>query len=116
MGLDFNNNEIEPHKKRKVSYKKINNLHKFVAQQCMSNLVVGYFNGRIELGDRSLGNRSIIANPLNKDIKIKLINQLNIEKVASFTPSVKVDDLENILIQKVIRQIIIWRVFEVKKI
>ena len=96
IGLDFNDKEIEVAiKKRKISYKKINNLHKFVAQQCMSNLVVGYFNGRIEFGDRSLGNRSIIANPISKDIKNKINKSVKYrESYRPFAPSVKVDDLE----------------------
>ena len=96
IGLNFNNKEIEfAIKKRKISYTKINNIHKFVAQQCMSNLVVGYFNGKIEFGDRSLGNRSIIANPLNKDIKNKINKSVKYrESYRPFAPSVKVDDLE----------------------
>ena len=96
MGLDFKNKEIElAIKKRKISYKKIDNLHKFVAEQCISNFVVGYFNGRIEFGDRSLGNRSIIANPLNKFIKDKINKSVKYrESYRPFAPSVKVDNLE----------------------
>ena len=61
----------------------------------MSNLVVGYFNGKLEFGDRSLGNRSIIANPLNKDIKNKINKSVKYrESYRPFAPSVKVDDLD----------------------
>ena len=33
------------------------------------NKIVGYFNGRMEFGARALGNRSILANPCNPNIK-----------------------------------------------
>ena len=61
----------------------------------MSNLVVGYFNGKLEFGDRSLGNRSIIANPLNKDIKNAINKSVKYrESYRPFAPSIKVDDLD----------------------
>mgnify|MGYP000079305851 CR=1 FL=1 len=96
VGSEFTYKEIEiAIKKRKISFKKITNFHKFVAKQCMSNLVVGYFNGKLEFGDRSLGNRSIIANPLNKDIKNAINKSVKYrESYRPFAPSIKVDDLD----------------------
>ena len=35
--------------------------------------IIGFFNGRSEFGPRSLGNRSIIADPRNSDAQKKLI-------------------------------------------
>ncbi len=46
-----------------------------VAQLLAKNNVVGRFSGRAEWGARSLGNRSILANPASRD-NVKLINEM----------------------------------------
>lgn len=45
-----------------------------VAALLAENRVVGWFQGRLEVGPRALGNRSILANPANPDAK-DLINR-----------------------------------------
>ena len=40
-----------------------------VARDLAGNKIVGWFQGRFEIGPRALGNRSILASPLNPDIK-----------------------------------------------
>jgi carbamoyltransferase len=45
------------------------NAYNFTAQQLMENKIVAWFQGRMEFGPRALGNRSILANPMNKDMK-----------------------------------------------
>lgn len=39
------------------------------AQMIADNLIVGWFQGRMEFGPRALGSRSILANPCNPDMK-----------------------------------------------
>jgi len=39
------------------------------SQKIVNNKVIGWFQGRSEMGPRALGNRSILANPSNKDMK-----------------------------------------------
>ena len=44
-------------------------IYKLTAEIISKNLIVGWFKGRMEWGPRALGNRSILANPMEKDIK-----------------------------------------------
>jgi len=53
--------------KEKVNYKE-------VAQAIADGKIVGWFQGKSESGNRALGNRSILADPRNPDIK-DIINQ-----------------------------------------
>ncbi len=44
-------------------------LFRFVANEICLNKIVGWFQGRMEFGPRALGNRSILANPCDPNIK-----------------------------------------------
>ena len=57
---------------------------KEVAQAIADGKVVGWFQGKSESGNRALGNRSILADPRNPDIK-DIINT-NIKKREDFRP------------------------------
>ena len=46
-----------------------NELFDLIAKHISKGLVVGYFNGKMEWGPRSLGNRSILADPRDPNIK-----------------------------------------------
>ena len=62
-------------KEYKIVSEKINDedqLAKLIAYEISQNNVIGIFNGRAEFGPRSLGNRSIIADPRIKNIKEKV--------------------------------------------
>jgi Predicted carbamoyl transferase, NodU family len=50
----------------------------------INNGVIGWFQGKMEFGPRALGNRSILADPRNKNIK-ELINK-KIKRRESFRP------------------------------
>ena len=52
---------------------------KFIAKQISIGKVIGRCSGRGEYGPRALGNRSIIANPLVKDIKNILNRKIKFE-------------------------------------
>jgi carbamoyltransferase len=63
-------------------------IHKAVAI-LLSGGIIGWFQGRAEFGPRSLGNRSILANPLNPGIKDTLnVAIKNREKFRPFALSV----------------------------
>ena len=55
-----------------------------IAGRLAKNEIVGWFQGRVEFGNRALGNRSILANPCNPDIK-ELLNS-KVKKRESFRP------------------------------
>ena len=58
-------------KERQIAYTKPADLPGTIADYLVQNRVVGFFQGRMELGPRALGSRSILMSPLkaeNKDI------------------------------------------------
>ena len=71
-GPEFSDAEIEGFlKERKLNYEKHNNISEIAAHLLAENKIVAWFQGRMEAGPRSLGNRSILMSPLrseNKDI------------------------------------------------
>lgn len=49
--------------RNKIDYRVPENLFEYVAEQLADGRLVGWFQGRLELGPRALGNRSILADP-----------------------------------------------------
>lgn len=79
LGPSFSNEDVEQFLKKreyekKYSVRKIDDIEKEIAQLLANGKVVGRMNGRMEWGARSLGNRSILANPSNSDI-VMIINE-----------------------------------------
>ena len=74
LGPSFNENELlEVTNKFNLKIQKLkNSFYKDVASEISRDKIVGLFNGRGEYGQRSLGNRSILADPRNKHIKQKI--------------------------------------------
>ena len=56
-----------------------NELLEFVAKEISNSKIIGWFQEKMEFGQRALGNRSILADPRNKNIR-DIINQ----KIKSF--------------------------------
>ena len=79
LGPAFSNHEIKKsiekflNKNPNFSLSKIKN-NKKIVDLLISGKILGRFDGRMELGQRALGNRSIIADP-RKPQTIKVINQ-----------------------------------------
>jgi carbamoyltransferase len=64
------------------------------ARLILENNVVGWFQGRMEWGPRALGNRSILANPCNTEMKAILnLKVKHRELFRPFAPVVCVDDV-----------------------
>ena len=61
-----------------------NDLLEFVAKEISNSKIIGWFQGKMEFGQRALGNRSILADPRNKNIR-DIINQ-KIKRRESFRP------------------------------
>ena len=87
LGPDFSPNQI----KRilinsKLDFKEFNDsdLAKYIAEKISQNKIVGWFQGKMEFGPRALGNRSILANPCNPDMR-GLLNS-KVKKRDSFMP------------------------------
>lgn len=65
-------------------YKDDSFLIPFIASQISQGMVIGWVEGRSEFGARALGNRSILANPCDREMKSKL-NRI-IKKREGFRP------------------------------
>ena len=70
-------------KKAKIkSFNNFDNLIEEVTSLLIKKSVIGLFNGRMEFGARALGNRSIIANPIPKDMKDIINQKIKKEKIS----------------------------------
>lgn len=82
-------------KKYGVSYQKFNreNLLKETAKLIYANHIIGWFQGRMEYGPRALGSRSILANPLNPEMKDILNKRVkHREEFRPFAPVAPLDE------------------------
>jgi len=97
LGKSFSQNEIKKAiLKSGLKYRELNEdrLINITVENLINNKVVGWYQGRTELGPRALGNRSILANSTNKEMK----NIVNIkvklrEPFRPFAPSVLSEDI-----------------------
>ena len=78
------NNKLDNNKFKLTFNENKNILLKKLAMEIFNNSVVGIFNGEMEFGARALGNRSIIANPCNPNMK-EILN-LKIKRRENFRP------------------------------
>lgn len=103
LGPNFTNQEIEKMIKSRsdldeFKIKKFSDdeIYNSTANKIASNLIVGWFKGRMEWGPRALGNRSILANPKNKEIKDILNLKIKLrEKFRPFAPAILYEFREN---------------------
>ncbi len=100
LGTSYSNNDVEKClKKNNLSYEKSINLEKNVAEILSQGNIVGWFQGRMESGPRSLGNRSILANPSDPNMKDKLNSKIKKrEFFRPFAPAIILEDLHNYFI------------------
>tara|TARA_A100001015_G_scaffold319045_1_gene440758 strand:+ start:2793 stop:4529 length:1737 start_codon:yes stop_codon:yes gene_type:complete len=100
LGPEYNNKEIlnelntksEEIEKKKIKIIKFNQkkeLLKNAAKFISEGKILGFFNGRMEWGPRALGNRSILADPRNPNIREILNSKIKRrEEFRPFAPSV----------------------------
>lgn len=75
--------------KGKIEAKKCENVYRHAAESINQGKIVGWFQGRSECGPRSLGNRSILADPRNKEMKDYVNSKVKFrEPFRPFAPSV----------------------------
>jgi carbamoyltransferase len=75
-GPEFSNQEIQATlDDALISYDFLEAPEQIAAQAIADNKIIGWFQGRMEYGQRALGNRSIIGDPRDPDMKDK-INRL----------------------------------------
>jgi len=88
LGPEFTNKEIkDDFELLKINYTKVNPI-KYVSERLPEGDIIGLFQGKMEFGARALGNRSIIADPRNPEMKDKLNKFIKYrEEFRPFAPS-----------------------------
>jgi len=97
LGPEYTDKEIEQTFKKYNAvfrrFKSYEDLCREVASLIAAGNVIGWFQGRMEYGPRALGNRSILADPRNKDMQRRLnLKVKNREGFRPFAPSVLAED------------------------
>lgn len=95
-GPDFSNEEIEALlREAKVPYRRSDDIEAETARLISENRIVGWFQGRMEVGPRALGGRSILADPTDPDMKDKVNREVkHREPWRPFAPSILVEHME----------------------
>lgn len=88
-GPEYSNDEILVElKKARLKYKFYEDISGVAAEKIAKGNIIGWFQGRMEIGPRALGNRSILANPTDKKMKDKVNMQVkHRENWRPFAPS-----------------------------
>lgn len=72
-----------------VSFRASSHVTEEAAQYLAQGKIVGWFQGRMELGPRALGNRSLLADPRHRNIRVVLNEKVkHREEFRPFAPSV----------------------------
>ena len=89
LGPEYSNDEIEAAlKKRGVAYEKCASITDVASELLANGEVVSWFQGRMEFGPRSLGNRSILGNPASRGTADRINAQIKYrERWRPFCPS-----------------------------
>jgi carbamoyltransferase len=89
---DFIRSQLEVFK---VKYEYIEEIEAFAAEEISTEKVVGWFQGRMEFGQRALGNRSILADPRSSKMKDRINGSIKFrEEFRPFAPSVLGEHVE----------------------
>jgi carbamoyltransferase len=76
-GPEFSNEQIKQYlTESKLKFHYHHNIEEVTAQKIFEGKIVGWFQGRMEIGARALGNRSILANPIIKEMKDKINHEI----------------------------------------
>ncbi|MCW5518529.1 carbamoyltransferase [Aureitalea sp. L0-47] len=97
LGPGYSDHEVEAmNEKHKASCEKFENEEELIAELATyleKGSVVGWFQGRMEFGPRSLGNRSILANPSSPGMQEILNEKIkNRETFRPFAPMILEED------------------------
>ena len=96
LGPGYSNDEIRALlEKQKIRHAEIKDPAQKAAELVAAGKIVGWFQGRLEFGDRALGNRSILADPRDAGMKDKVNNTVKYrEPFRPFAPSILEDQMD----------------------
>jgi carbamoyltransferase len=92
-GPEYGTNEIQDLlEQTKVDYRRPDDLERTVAEALVDGQLVGWFQGRMEVGPRALGHRSIIADPRDEASRDRVNKYVkHREEWRPFAPSILAD-------------------------
>jgi len=95
-GRNYSTEEIEIIlKHNNISYKILEDVISNAAQYITDGKIIGWFQGKAEIGARALGNRSILANPTIKGMKENINKKIKFrDSFRPFCPSVLAEDFD----------------------
>lgn len=101
LGPEYTNEEIEEAlKKFNLSYERVKDIEKKAAALLADGRIIGWFHGRMEVGPRALGSRSILADPRKEEMKDLLNNRVKFrEPWRPFCPSLLYEKADDYLIK-----------------
>lgn len=90
LGPSFSSFEIEKYLQEiRLSYEKLDNPPQKAAELIADGKIIGWFQGKMEAGARSLGNRSILADPRKAEMKDIINSRVkHRESFRPFAPSI----------------------------
>ncbi|WP_306057113.1 carbamoyltransferase family protein [Natronococcus wangiae] len=100
FGPEYGTDEIESLlETNKIEYAKPDDLERYVAERLADGALVGWFQGRLEMGPRALGGRSILADPRTAESRDRVNRYVkHREEWRPFAPSVLESAAEEYLV------------------
>lgn len=116
LGPGFSDTEIQQTlSKYKLKYKLIDNRSLKAAELISEGKIIGWFQGRLEFGDRALGGRSILGDPRNPEMKDKVNETVKYrEPFRPFAPSIIIEHM-NDFFENAVPTPFMEKVFQIKK-
>lgn len=86
-------------KNNKISYQKVDNVEQHTAERIADGKLIGWVQGRLEMGPRALGNRSILADPRTAESRDR-VNEFvkHREEWRPFAPSMLEEAMDDYLV------------------
>ena len=90
LGPSFSNDKIlKELNKFKIKYEYLKKVEDEATNSIIDGKIIGWFQDQLEFGDRALGNRSILADPRDKNIKDKINKSIKYrEAFRPFAPAI----------------------------
>lgn len=97
LGPEYSNEEIEQAlKEKQCSYDKFDNIEEVIARLLAEGKIVANYQGRLELGPRALGNRSLLASPEKYEMLVRMNELKGREVWRPLAPAVMYDKQETV--------------------
>lgn len=99
-GVEYGEDKIKSLlESNKIQYRRPDNLPSYIADKLVNGKLIGWFQGRFEIGPRALGNRSILADPRTAESRERVNEYVkHREEWRPFAPSVLAEAADEYLI------------------